>query len=243
MRKWRDFLVRRVAPPLLLLLYRAVGASWRYTLHDAAGFSRALASGQPLVIMFLHARSFQLLRYCSRPGLGRWVVMCSPSRDGDAMAHLETGLGFQVIRGSSGKGGARALVALIKLLRSGSAQAATLSIDGSRGPRGIAQLGGLILAQKTGGLILPLAASTRDCRIYRRSWDRMTIPKLFARIHVQAGQPFAVPADADADTLEWLRVQTEEAVHALHIELDRLTGFRDSEPLRAPPGEPQPASE
>jgi lysophospholipid acyltransferase (LPLAT)-like uncharacterized protein len=239
---WREFLVRRVMPSLLLLLYRAAGATWRYTMHDAARFRKVLDSGQPLVVMFLHARSFQLLRYCARPGLGRWVVMCSPSRDGDAMAHLETGLGFQVIRGSSGKGGARALVALIKLLRNGSAQVATLSIDGSRGPRGIAQLGGLILAQKTGGLILPLAASTRDCRIYRRSWDRMTIPKLFARIHVHAGEPFAVPADADAAALERLRVQTEEAVHALHAGLDRLTGFRDSEPLRIPPGDQQPAS-
>ena len=233
-RRLREILVRRVLPPLLLFVYRRFGGSWRYTVEDEPRLRALLAGDRPLVLAFLHARSFQLLWFFSRLRERRIAVLCSRSRDGDAMAHLEAGIGFTVIRGSSGRGGARALVALIKLLREDQRAAAGLSIDGSRGPRGIAQLGGLVLAQKSGGLVVPVAASTPDCRIYRRSWDRLTIPKWRARVRIAAGAPLEVPAGADDAALETMRAQLERAVLTLHEELDRRAGFSDPEPLRVP---------
>jgi hypothetical protein len=233
MRSMRELLVRRVLPPLVLRLYQGVGASWRYVAHNESILDAALASGRPLVGAFLHARTFTLLRYFSRPGRGKWILMCSQSRDGDAMAYVEQKLGFQVVRGSSGRGGARALVSLIKMQRTDAGLSAGLAIDGSRGPRGIAQPGGLMLAQKTGGLVLPIAASTASCWVYARSWDRLVVPKPFAEIHVDVGEPISVPADADAATMERLRLQLEQSVLAVHAALDRRTGFRDTEPLRA----------
>jgi lysophospholipid acyltransferase (LPLAT)-like uncharacterized protein len=233
-RRLREVMVRRVLPPILLFVYRCYGASWRYSVGDLAQFRSLLATDRPLVMAFLHARSFQLLRFFSWQAERRWVVLCSRSRDGDAMAHLEQGLGYTVVRGSSGRGGARALVALIKMLRDDRRKAVGLSIDGSRGPRGIAQLGGLVLAQKSGGLVVPVAASTRHCHVYKRSWDRLTIPRLFARIQIAIGEPIAVAADADDSALERLRAQLESAVLALHEQLDRRAGFSDTEPLRLP---------
>jgi lysophospholipid acyltransferase (LPLAT)-like uncharacterized protein len=229
----RELLVRRVLPPIVLRLYRGLGRSWRYVTHHPERFAAARASQRPLVGAFLHARTFQLLSYFSRPEQGEWVLMCSKSRDGDAMAYIEQRLGFQVVRGSSGQGGARALVSLIKLQRSQPKLATGLSIDGSRGPRGIAQAGGLILAQKTGGLVLPIAASTRHGWVYQRSWDRIVVPRPFAEIHVDFGEAIAVPADADEATLERLRLQLENAVLQLHESLDLKAGFSDTEPLRS----------
>jgi hypothetical protein len=228
----RDLLIRRLLPPLVLQLYRGVGSTWRYVTHNEARLQAVLGSGRPMVGAFLHARTFQLLRYFSRPGRGRWVLMCSQSRDGDAMAYIEQRLGFRVVRGSSGRGGARALVALIKAQREESGLAAGLAIDGSRGPRGVAQPGGLMLAQKTGGLVLPVAASTRHGRVYARSWDRMVVPLPFAEIHVDFGEPIEVPAAADAAELEALRLRLEKSVLAVHTALDQRTGFVDSEPLQ-----------
>jgi lysophospholipid acyltransferase (LPLAT)-like uncharacterized protein len=229
----REVLVRRLLPPMMLRLYRGVGGSWRYMTHHAERFATARATQRPLVGAFLHARTFQLLYYFSRPEQGDWVLMCSKSRDGDAMAYIEQRLGFQVVRGSSGQGGARALVSLIKLQRAQPALAAGLSIDGSRGPRGHALPGSLMLAQKTGGLILPIAASTAHGWVYQRSWDRIVVPRPFARIHVAYGEPLSVSADADESQLEHIRLQLERVVLELHAELDTHTGFHDSEPLRA----------
>jgi hypothetical protein len=230
----RELLVRRVLPPAFLQLYRGVGATWRYVSHNEDILRSAVFGDRPVVGAFLHARTFQLLRYFSRPECGRWALMCSQSRDGDAIAYVEQRLGFQVVRGSSGRGGARALVSLIKLLRDSQGMCAGLSIDGSRGPRGIAQAGGLVLAQKTGGVVLPIAASTRHCWVYGRSWDRLTVPRPFAEIHVDVAEPIPVPASADEAEIERLRLQLERTVLALHTELDRRTGFSDTEPLRAP---------
>ena len=229
----RELLVRRLLPPLVLRLYRGVGASWRYVTHHESVLNAALASGRPVVGAFLHARTFQLLHYFSRPERGRWVLMCSQSRDGDAMAYVEQKLGFQVVRGSSGRGGARALVSLIKSQRAEPGLSAGLAIDGSRGPRGIAQAGGLMLAQKTGGLVVPIAASTSSCWIYQRSWDRLVVPMPFAEIHVDVGEPIRVPTDIDADGMERLRLQLEQSVLGVHAALDQRTGFTDSEPLQA----------
>lgn len=230
----RRVIMRTVVPPLGLGLLRAFGASWRYVLHNERRFLDCINGGRPVVGAFLHARSFPLLYFFSRPGRGRWMLMCSPSRDGDAMAYIEQRLGFRVVRGSSGSGGARALVSLIKAQREDRALGAGLSIDGSRGPRGVAQSGGVVLAQRTGGLILPLAATTARCWVYPRSWDRIVFPKPFAQIHVDCAQPIEVPRNIDDSGIEALRVRLESSVLELNAALDRAVGFPDREPLQVP---------
>lgn len=214
-------------------IYRALGRSWTYVAPNFADFERLAAGDRPLVGAFLHARTFQLLYYFSQPACGRWILMCSQSRDGEAMARLEEGLGFRVARGSSGKGGARALVEMIKAQREDHHLGSCLAVDGSRGPRGIAQLGILTLAQKTGGLVLPVVASTRDGWVWARSWDRTVFPKPGAEIQVRFGEPFEVPPKLDAAGLERLRVSLETTLLGMHAELDRETGFVDTVPLRA----------
>jgi hypothetical protein len=162
------------------------------------------------------------------------MLMCSQSRDGEAMARIEEGLGFRVARGSSGKGGARALVEMIKAQREDRGLNSCLAIDGSRGPRGVAQLGIITLAQKTGSVLLPVAGSTPHCWRWDRSWDRTVIPKWGATVAVRAADPIPVPAKLSPEELEALRLRVETTMLRLHTELDAETGYSDSEPLQLP---------
>jgi len=228
----RRFFLHQVLPPFGWRLYRALGRSWDYEERNIDGLHRLIAQGQPVVGAFLHSRTFSLLHYFSLPQQGRWILMCSQSRDGEAMTRIEEGLGFRVARGSSGKGGARALVEMIKAQRDDRRLNSCLAIDGSRGPRGIAQLGTITLAQKTGSLLLPVAASTNHCWRWERSWDRTVIPKPGAKVIVQAADPIEVPAKLDETQLEALRQRLEETLFRLHSDLDAETGYRDPEPLR-----------
>ena len=216
-------------------MYRALGRSWTYTEKDVAILRDLIASKQPVVGAFYHSRTFALLHYFSLPQQGRWILMCSQSRDGEAMARIEEGLGFRVARGSSGKGGARALVEMIKAQRDDRSLNSCLAIDGSRGPRGIAQLGTITLAQKTGSLLLPVAASTTDGWRWNASWDRTIIPKPGAKVLVRIGEPLTVPAKLDVDGVEALRCRLENTMFELHSGLDAETGYRDTEPLRVAP--------
>ena len=228
-------------PPIALSTYRWHAGSWQYITENEGGLNALLKGPRPIVGAFLHARTFQLLHYFSQPVRGRWMLMCSPSRDGELMSRLEMGLGFRVVRGSSGSGGARALVQMIKAQREDPGLSSCLAVDGSRGPRGNAQFGTITLTQKTNGLLLPVAASTADAWVCGRCWDRMVIPKRHARIRVLIGEPIEVPAKLDADQLEAVRAGLEERLLAMHTELDARTGFRDTHPLKLAPLVSQPA--
>jgi lysophospholipid acyltransferase (LPLAT)-like uncharacterized protein len=229
----REFLVRWIGPPLARFVYGRLGASWRYVTENEATLTHLLKSDRPVVGAFLHARTFQLLHYFSHPQRGRWMLMCSQSKDGDVMTSVEEGLGYRVARGSSGSGGARALVEMIKAQREDRGLNSCLAIDGSRGPRGIVQPGVLTLARKANGVLLPVAASTPTCWVNQRSWDRTVIPKLRAEIRILIGEPMEVPAQLDERQAEALRIALEQRLIAMHLELDSRTGFADSQPLQA----------
>lgn len=228
----RRFVLHKLLPPVGWRMYRALGRSWRYEEEDVGILRDLVEARQPVVGAFYHSRTFALLHYFSLPAQGRWILMCSQSRDGEAMARVEEGLGFRVARGSSGKGGARALVEMIKAQREDRGLNSCLAIDGSRGPRGIAQLGTITLAQKTGSLLLPVAASSADCWRWNAAWDRTIIPRPRATVRVRVGQPLEVAAKLDEAALEALRRRLEASMFALHTELDAHTGYRDPEPLQ-----------
>jgi lysophospholipid acyltransferase (LPLAT)-like uncharacterized protein len=228
----RRFLYRTVLPPIAIWTYRRLGNTWRYVTENEDRLNDLLRGSRPVVGAFLHARTFALLHYFSQPERGRWMLMCSQSRDGELMSRLEMGLGFRVVRGSSGGGGARALVQMIKAQREDPGLSSCLAIDGSRGPRGVAQLGTITLTQKTGGVLLPVAASTADSRVCHKCWDRMVIPKRHAQIRILIGEPIEVPPRLDEAELERTRLFLEERLLSMHAALDARTGFRDSQPLQ-----------
>ena len=223
----KRFLMLRAVPPLGLALIRALGRSWRFRETRPQLLARGLAGDRPLVGAFLHGRLFQVLYYMSRPGRGRWLAMCSRSLDGEAMSRIEQALGYRVVRGSSGSGGFEALVDMIRAVQKDPGLSSCLAVDGSRGPRGVVQAGIVSLAQRTGGRILPVAASARPALVFRRSWDRTALPLPFARVHVVYGEPIDVPPRPTRDEVEEIRSRLETAIHELQREADELSGFRD----------------
>jgi lysophospholipid acyltransferase (LPLAT)-like uncharacterized protein len=230
----RKFIVRWLGPPLARRVYRTLGGSWRYVTENEDRLTALLNGTSPVVGAFLHARTFQLLHYFSQPTRGRWMLMCSRSSDGDVMTSLEEGLGYRVARGSSGSGGARALAEMIRAQKQDRRLNSCLAVDGSRGPRGIAQLGIITLARKTHGVLLPVAASTPSCWVNQRSWDRTVIPKYGAQIHVLVGEPMSVPSELNEIQAERVRADLQERLIAMHTDLDARVGFKDTQPLLAP---------
>jgi hypothetical protein len=113
-------------------------------------------------------------------------VMVSESRDGEIIARIIERLGFGTVRGSTTRGGERALVKLAALGRGGFDLGITP--DGPKGPRGSAQPGAVLIAARAEVPIVPLGvAASRAWRA--RSWDRFLVPKPFSEVWVVFGAP------------------------------------------------------
>ena len=229
----KRFLMIHVVPTLGLWLIRVLGCSWRFRETRGHIVDEGMASGRPLVAAFLHGRTFQLLYHMSTRG-PRFLIMCSKSLDGEVMARIERALGYEVVRGSSGRGGVEALVTIIRAVKTDPTLCPVLAVDGSKGPRAYVKSGVISTAQRTGGLILPVAASAKPAHVFKKTWDRTALPAPFSKIHVVFGDLIEVPPKLRPSESESLRAGLEETLHNLQREADTLSGFQDREFLKTP---------
>jgi lysophospholipid acyltransferase (LPLAT)-like uncharacterized protein len=185
-------------------LLRGLGATWRVRVVGGGG----LPAGRLRAGWHRH----WLLGAGVYRGQGL-VVAISRSRDGDRVAAALPHLGLaDPPRGSSSRGGAALLLALVRRLRAG--EVVALFPDGPRGPAEVAKVGVVSVARLSGEPITPIGAAARPA-LRLASWDRTLVPLPFARVVLAAGSPLWVARDAS---------ESEEARIAEEVsrELSRL---------------------
>ena len=148
-------------------------------------------------------------------------ILTSRSRDGEYIARLVEKQGHEAIRGSTGKGGARAGAMLIRRLKEG--RPAVVIPDGPQGPRFKVHPGVIALAKKTGLPIGPMTYSAKKIKVFN-SWDRFILPMPFTTCRVIYGNPVWVPTDAEKETEEECRLQLENEMCRITKEADRHFG-------------------
>jgi lysophospholipid acyltransferase (LPLAT)-like uncharacterized protein len=213
--------VKRVAliPRCVALLFRLLHRTCHFTLIGQEYEQEALSHGKSIIYTAWHC-TFPGVIYCFRDRNG--MLMVSPSRDGDRAAGVLHHLGYQTVRGSSGKGGSMVLRKIVSHLKSG--QPGGFIADGSRGPAQVAQKGILVLARHTQAPLVPVSMAAKPCWRFR-SWDRTILAKPFARIVMVFGPPIWTDAAASAADMESARQDLEDTLNRLlasaaeHLEL------------------------
>jgi lysophospholipid acyltransferase (LPLAT)-like uncharacterized protein len=189
-----------VAPPLAAAVVRALAVSLRVRVTGAEPLRPLWAARRPLIYAVWHGRILMM------PWVNAWLrrtlrarrvsVLASRSRDGEIVARFVTHFGLGAVRGSSSRGGAASLRALVAAVRAG--EDVALVPDGPRGPRGHLRPGVVALAALTGAPVVPMAFGARPaCRL--DTWDEFLIPLPFARCALVFGGPLTVPADGDRE--------------------------------------------
>ena len=140
----------------------------------------------------------------------RCAAMTSTSDDGELMTRVLKWFGFGISRGSSTRGGARALIGMIKLIRLG--YCATVAVDGPKGPRHKAKPGILYLAQKAGVPIIPTGVAREKALVFEKSWNKTYIPWPFSKVVVSFGKPFYVVDELDVAHSELYLRELESAL-------------------------------
>ncbi|HET9418988.1 MAG TPA: lysophospholipid acyltransferase family protein [Chthoniobacterales bacterium] len=140
------------------------------------------------------------------------AALISASRDGDLLTDAIARFGFDVVRGSSSRLGASALLQLSDTLAAG--RDVVITPDGPRGPAYELGPGIIFLAQKTGAPVLPMNLEYSSCWRFK-SWDRFIVPRPFSKVRVLIGQPQHVQSTTTNDEFEAERVRLQIAMMSL----------------------------
>jgi lysophospholipid acyltransferase (LPLAT)-like uncharacterized protein len=118
------------------------------------------------------------------------VVIVSSSTDGTLASVPCESFGNKTVRGSSTRGGMKALIEMIRWVKKGYPGAIT--IDGPKGPRKEIKEGIFKLSQLTQTPIIPLSLEPESFWSLKKSWDQFRIPKPFTKIKILVGTPIQV---------------------------------------------------
>ena len=206
---FRQRFVIRAADLAFYLAIRLIGATVRFEVEGWENHEAATRDGGLPIYNFWHERIF-LTTYWWRNR--RIVVLTSRSFDGEYIARFIQRFGYGAARGSSTRGGAGAVVEMVRLMRAGCTTAFT--IDGPKGPRRVAKLGSVLLAKKSGQPLMPVTMAL--ARYWTLpSWDRFQIPKPFTRARVYVAPPIRVASDADDEALARKRDELQRTLEDL----------------------------
>jgi lysophospholipid acyltransferase (LPLAT)-like uncharacterized protein len=219
---WRLSRRKRLqAAAISIVGYRAIAAlgatlSWRTEGLDH--YDAVVSSGRQPIMAFWHGRILPATYYFRRRGI---VVITSENFDGEWIAGIIERFGYGTARGSTSRGGQRALLQLKRALEAG--QPAGFTIDGPRGPARVAQPGAVWLAKATGHPVLPFHLEANR-HWTMKSWDRTQVPKPFATVSMAMGAPIHVPAGADDQGIEAARVDLESRLALLERRAAAMLG-------------------
>ena len=187
----------------------ALGSTLRWRTEGLEHFDAVVRSGRQPIMAFWHGRILPATYYFRRRGI---VVITSENFDGEWIAGIIERFGYDTARGSSSRGGLKALLQLKRTMAAG--QPAGFTLDGPRGPARVAQPGAVWLAKATGNPVLPFHLEA-DRHWTTKSWDRTQIPKPFSTVTIVMGEPLDVAADADEQALEAARQTLETRLRSL----------------------------
>lgn len=171
-----------------VLAIRALASTWRYRVVNGEPLRDLRQRGVPVVLALWHGQMLVPLWHHRGQGI---AILISEHRDGEIIAQVAHALGLRTVRGSTSRGGGRALVGLTRELTAGHDIAVTP--DGPRGPAESFAAGTVVAAQRAGAPIVAIGVhAPRAWRL--RSWDRFVIPKPFSRVNIAYSDPTYVEA-------------------------------------------------
>ena len=210
---WRESQSKRLQAHLISVLgYRIIGllgSTLRWKTEGLEHYDAIVQSGRQPVMAFWHGRILPATYYFRRRGI---VVITSENFDGEWIAGIIERFGYGTARGSTSRGGLKAMLQLVKDMEQG--RPAGFTLDGPRGPALVAQPGAIWLARTTGNPVLPFhLEASRAWSL--RSWDRTQIPKPFSTVALVVGEPMEIAGDATDGQVEQSRQDLEARLRVL----------------------------
>lgn len=204
-----DRLIIRAAGLLFYLLIRGICSTLRWEVRGREHLDSIVSAGHLPIFTLWHVCILSATWFWRNRGI---VVMSSVSRDAEYTGRVIKRFGYGTARGSSTRGGGRAIAEMARCLDNGIE--AGITIDGPRGPARVAKAGAVTLARHTGQAILPFHIAVDKC-IELPSWDRLQVPLPFTRAAVLIAAPIYVARNTAREQLAAKQALLQSALDKL----------------------------
>jgi len=177
---------------------------------------KANESGDRFVAALWHGDLFSVFGFATQIG-GKYAGLVSQSKDGEIAARLIESFGHTCVRGSSSRGGMKALLQLKRIL-SNENKIGVFAADGPRGPRHQTKEGIIFLAQRVDAQIIPVRAYPQKSKILN-SWDKFVLPFPFTKCIIHIAEPVTVTSEKlDKDVMAKEKTRLNEILNSLGAE-------------------------
>ena len=207
--KLKDFIRTRILPRLVYGFYFLLASTWRIRLYETPEMQALLKDGRPLIFALWHGDELAILAFRK---FYRLATMSSTSKDGELMNSVLGYMGIQTSRGSSTRGGARALIGLIKFTKSGFIP--VIPVDGPKGPIHKVKPGIFELAKHADALVVPCGLWCSRKFVFKKSWNQTYLPLPFAAVHLRWGPPMDLGRTEEDSRDQTLAERLEAALNS-----------------------------
>jgi lysophospholipid acyltransferase (LPLAT)-like uncharacterized protein len=207
--------MQELAAALLAFYIRLVYWTSRFEIEGSEHLTPLTDAGKPFLACFWHGRLMMMAYAWRRPE--RMHLLVSPHADGLLIARTMRRFRTEAMMGSSSRGGAAGLRALIQAGRAG--RHLVITPDGPQGPRMRAKSGAVAAARAAALPIVPATYAVSRRKVLG-SWDRFIIALPFSRGVILIGAPI----DAAAGEPDSVRLALEERLNHLCEQADRRVG-------------------
>ncbi|UZP68286.1 lysophospholipid acyltransferase family protein [Desulfovibrio mangrovi] len=204
-------------PPKLLYsciywVVRAMYATLRFRETGRKRVDAMIAQGIPMVFSLWHDELFPVVHAKRDLEL---IAVISQSKDGELLADFMERFGVKTARGSSSRGGVKALLKVSKAMER-DRLSSCITVDGPRGPRHKVKEGAVFVANRANAPIVPVRLHMSRSYKFKRAWDKFQIPIPFSSVHVAFGEPYYVPEGSlEKDAFDRECQKLEDRLNAL----------------------------
>ncbi|MBI2299969.1 MAG: DUF374 domain-containing protein [Armatimonadetes bacterium] len=207
-----DDLVASVAWRLSWLL----STSWSVTEVDA-GYRHAVCErGEVPIYAFFHGVAGSIIGF---PRDRDVTLLISPHRHGRLVAKVAESQGVKVCFGSPNHRTVESFMEFAEEVAGG--RSALIAVDGSKGPRGVAKPGVVLLAHRAGAPIIPCGVGAWPSYRFRQAWDRHLLPLPYARVVGVYGRPIRVQ-EATRECYDRAHRELQQRLNEVQSRAERL---------------------
>lgn len=202
--------------PFFAWIFKAWAWTLRFEVHgEWKRLLDANTSGDRFVVALWHGELFPVIAYAMRIS-NNFAGVVSQSKDGEMAARVIESIGFKTVRGSSSRGGVKALLQLKRVMEKEN-RIGVFAADGPRGPRHKTKDGVIFLGQRADAEIIMVRAFPKLKKVFR-SWDHFVLPLPFSRCIVNIGEPMKVTSEKlDKEIMAVERKRLEDKLKELGV--------------------------